>query len=281
MNPTNFNTQKPNVGEKALVNNNHFNRQPRMKNYPYTTQWKDGKPIPNQTQSIKDKGTPDPLQRSSININDDVPWCIICQLVHSSYYYVVSQSFVLDQNAQDEKEEEEKSHDDVSSNMVSMCDDCVDFDLEEFENDIANQRIVYQLHHQQVFSDNEGCDEDQICVTSSKADHVNLKMPSKKEIDKVTAEMISQVHSKYNFRNRIVNNDAGKYFGIFIKDITHKMKNDNMKANVEITKVKDRKTKKWEPKKKVQFQTNKTVKATMQEKKSGPDTIKQVIVLTI
>ena len=41
--------------------NNNFNRQPRMKNYPYTTQWKEGKPIPNQTQSAKEKSTRDPL----------------------------------------------------------------------------------------------------------------------------------------------------------------------------------------------------------------------------
>ena len=49
MNPTTFNTHKPNIGEKAPMNNKNFNRQPRMNNYPYTTQWKDGKPITNQT----------------------------------------------------------------------------------------------------------------------------------------------------------------------------------------------------------------------------------------
>ena len=30
MNPTNFNTYKPNVVEKTLLNNSNFNRQPRM-----------------------------------------------------------------------------------------------------------------------------------------------------------------------------------------------------------------------------------------------------------
>lgn len=78
MNLATFNTNKPNIGEKTPVNANNFNRQPRMQNYPYTTQWKDGKPIPNHTQNVKDKGTLDPLQRISINMNDDVPWCIIC-----------------------------------------------------------------------------------------------------------------------------------------------------------------------------------------------------------
>ena len=32
-----------------------------MKNYPYTTHWKDGKPLPNPTHGNKDKATPDPL----------------------------------------------------------------------------------------------------------------------------------------------------------------------------------------------------------------------------
>ena len=35
MNPSNFN--KPNITKRTHVNNNSFNRQPRMKNYPYTT----------------------------------------------------------------------------------------------------------------------------------------------------------------------------------------------------------------------------------------------------
>ena len=49
-----------------------------MQNYPYTTQWKDGKPIPNPTQGNIGKGTPDPLQRNSINMSDDIPWCHVC-----------------------------------------------------------------------------------------------------------------------------------------------------------------------------------------------------------
>lgn len=44
-----------------------------MQNYPYTTQWKDGRPIPNHTQNTKDKGSPDPLQRNYVNMLDDVP----------------------------------------------------------------------------------------------------------------------------------------------------------------------------------------------------------------
>ena len=65
--------------------------------------------------------------------------------------------------------------------------------------------------------------------------------------------MISQVHSSYNLRSRIVCNEALKPYGIFIQDITHKMKDDNKKNNVETSKVKDTKVKKGEPNRKVQF----------------------------
>ena len=65
--------------------------------------------------------------------------------------------------------------------------------------------------------------------------------------------MISQVNSSYNLRSKIVGNEAGKPSSILIKDITHKMKDDNKKINVEVVKVKDSKVKKWEPKKKVQL----------------------------
>ena len=59
------------------------------------------------------------------------------------------------------------------------------------------------------------------------------------------------------------------------------MKDEDKKANVEIVKVKDIKTKKWEPKKKVQFQTNETTKAIVKEKKLGSDTIKKIIVSVV
>ena len=76
-------------------------------------------------------------------MNDDVLWCIICQSPHSSNYCAFSQSFSLDQSAQHEDEEEENIHDDVICNMVSMCDDCVDSNLEEHESDITSQRVAY------------------------------------------------------------------------------------------------------------------------------------------
>ena len=102
MNPTTFNAHKPNTGEKATMDNNKFNRQPRMQNYPYTTQWKDGKPV-YQSQSTKDKNTPDPLQINSINMIDDRPWCIVFQSPHSSEYCAIAQSFFTGYSAQKKK----------------------------------------------------------------------------------------------------------------------------------------------------------------------------------
>ena len=135
----------------------------------------------------------------------------------------------------------------------------MDSNLEEIQNDLKDKRISYQLHHQQVFSNNEE-HEDHICVTSSKVGHVSLRMPSKEEIDRITTEMISQVHSDYNLRNWTIRNDIGKPSGIFIKDITHKMKDEDKKAKVEIVKGKEENKKKWEPKRKVKFQKNEVAK---------------------
>ena len=81
-------------------------------------------------------------------------------------------------------------------------------------------------------------------------------MPSKEEIDKIIVEMISQVYNNYNLRSRTIGNDADKTFGIFIKDITHKMEGDSKKTHIEIAKAKDNKANKWEPKRKVKFQTS-------------------------
>ena len=67
-------------------------------------------------------------------------------------------------------------------------------------------------------------------------------------------------------RNSKINNDVGKHFGIFIKDTTHKMKDEDKKAKVDIVKIREAKTKKWEPKKKVIFQTNDAEKEIVQEK---------------
>lgn len=85
--------------------------------------------------------------------------------------------------------------------MVSVCSDCVDYNFEDTKSDLKNKRVSYQLHHQQVFSNNEGYNKDQVCATSSEVDHVNLRISSKEEIDRVTLGMISHVYSNYNLRN--------------------------------------------------------------------------------
>lgn len=52
------------------------------------------------------------------------------------------------------------------------------------------------------------------------------------------------------------------------------MKDEDKKSNVEIFRNKEIKTKKWEPKKKVQFQTNETTKVIVLESESGSDIVK-------
>ena len=93
--------------------------------------------------------------------------------------------------------------------------------------------------------------------------------------------MISQVHSNYNLRIRIIGSNVGKCFGIFIKDITHKMKDESNKTHTETTKAKDRKIKKWEPKNKVKFQTSNTPKIVVQEKNSASNSSKEIVLPTI
>lgn len=55
------------------------------------------------------------------------------------------------------------------------------------------------------------------------------------------------------------------------------MKDENKKATIEIVKIKDRKAKKWEPKKKVQFQESEVEKVVVLGKKLGFDTTKHII----
>lgn len=57
---------------------------------------------------------------------------------------------------------------------------------------------------------------------TSEVGHMNLRKPSKDEIDKITIEMVAQVLSTYNLRNRTLNDNTSKSYGIFIKDVTHK-----------------------------------------------------------
>ena len=105
---------------------------------------------------------------------------------------------------------------------------------------------------------------------------MNLRKPSNEEIDRITTEMVAQVHSTYNLRNRTVNNNVGKASRIFIKDITDKMDDGNKEDNPGIVKTKDSKNRKCKLKKKVQFQGMEVVKMNTHEKKPNLDVIRQV-----
>ena len=86
-----------------------------MQNYPYTTQWKDGKPIVPPTKNTSEKNTLDPLQKASINMTDDSPWCLVCQLPHSPKYCVVDVSFFTSQNEDEERSNQEENVDNYSA----------------------------------------------------------------------------------------------------------------------------------------------------------------------
>ncbi len=164
--------------------------------------------------------------------------------------------------------------------MVNTSDDLIDSDSEEPENDVTSQRIAYQLHHQQIFLDDEKNDTDKVCNTFYDVDFTNLRIPSKEEIDRITAKMISQVHSNYNLRNRAINNEAGRPSSVFIKDTTHKINDQHKKVSIDVPKIKENKSRKWEPKKKVQFQIGEATKTVVQPEKSEPDVVKQKVVPT-
>lgn len=110
----------------------------------------------------------------------------------------------------------------------------------------------------------------------SQVEHIELRKPSKKEIDKITTKTISQVHNNYNFRNKIVNSAGGNSSSIFIKDITHKMKGDTKEKDQSITKNKETNVKKWEPKRNVQNKSIELVKADVGETKGKYDDVKLV-----
>lgn len=71
MNPPTRNANKEITIDKSYFNN--FSRQNRMQNCPYTTHWKDGKPIVPSEKNTSEENTHDPLQKASINMIDDYP----------------------------------------------------------------------------------------------------------------------------------------------------------------------------------------------------------------
>ena len=111
--------------------------------------------------------------------------------------------------------------------MIHLCDINEESYIKEFEHDIADQRDLYHTYHQQVFSKNEDQDENVIWNTLTATHHINLRKPSTKEIDRITLEMVAQVQSTYNLRNRTINGALVKPRGIFIKDNTTKVTHEN------------------------------------------------------
>ena len=89
--PANRNISAP-TNERPQYGNN-FNKQNRLQNFPYNTQWKDGKPIVLAARgNNSDRGVPNPLQKASINVSEDIPWCVACQSPHSVEHCAVAHS---------------------------------------------------------------------------------------------------------------------------------------------------------------------------------------------
>lgn len=159
--------------------------------------------------------------------------------------------------------------------MIHLCDTDVDFQMKEPEHDVVDQRNLYQVYHQQVFSGDEDPDQTIICNTLVENDHVNLRKPSKEEIDQITSELVAQVHSNYNLRNRVVNAVPVKPAGLFMKDTPVKKTNEVHKNVPEFPKAKEYTTKRWDPKKKVHFQEVETTKIIVPNDDSKPENDKQ------
>ena len=99
-----------------------------MQNFPYNTNWKDGKPINETIKNTNDKGTPKPLQRNIVNVVEDVPWCMACQSPHSPRHCVVAQFIDASQEVEKEENLEERNTNDTTCNMIRPG--------YEYENDI-------------------------------------------------------------------------------------------------------------------------------------------------
>ena len=74
---------------------------------------------------------------------EDMPWCIIFQSPHSLNYCVIAQSFSANQQIKPKEGEEDKSHEDITCNMINLCDNG-----DESKIEVSNQRSMYELYHQ-------------------------------------------------------------------------------------------------------------------------------------
>ena len=106
----------------------------------YNTSWKDGKPHNDSVKNKNKKVTPNALKNNSVNVVEEVPWCVDCQSPHSPNYYVVAQLIGASYDANKE-DADEKNPNSMACNMVgSGYEYYNDLDFEETNLDVNNQR---------------------------------------------------------------------------------------------------------------------------------------------
>jgi len=114
---------------------------------PYNTNWHNGSPVlphNNTNQRAQHtKETPDPLKKT-VNIADDTPWCIICQMPHSQSQCMIAQSLYDNVVPCNECNEPHYVQDD-DVNMLSLSREHPSHDADEStDNEIqAYQQVFY------------------------------------------------------------------------------------------------------------------------------------------
>lgn len=192
----------------------NFNRKNRLKNFPYSTTWKDGQHNMPPSMNNSNKVTPDPLSKNSINLVDDhefvakPTWCFACQLPHSPKSCGVALSFPRNQTAVENCHEQEENNDDVGCNMFESHYS----NYEYYDRDVYDQRQFWNVIQQQSFY-NESDVENNVCDMVNAKEEVTLRKPSREEIDQITTNMIAQVQT----RNMAQRDESNKLASIFIK----------------------------------------------------------------
>ena len=71
-------------------------------------------------------------------MNDDIPWCHVFQSPHSPNFCVVAQSFCDGQQLQNNDDFDNKDQEDITCNMIHLCDSDGESDVNEPNHDITN-----------------------------------------------------------------------------------------------------------------------------------------------
>lgn len=185
-----------------------------------------------------------------MNVAEEVPWCNACQDPHAPYYCAMAQSIVASQDEQVDEQTDGQDQDGMACNMKDSYGR-YDFesDSDETDLDVDYQRCAYEDYHQKIFSDNEAEVDNRACNVTSEKNSMNLRKPSTEEINIITGQMVSQVQSGYDLRNKTVNNNGTKAANIFMKDKINKATNADKDLDPFVVQIKDPKEKKWELKK--------------------------------